>query len=75
MSHTYSRTEALLEDFASAFSSADLVVINKIYSSAREKGIKTDLDKRFFDRICDFHDNVCYYEEPLSAFDFLKKRA
>ena len=73
MSHTYSRTEALLDDFASSFTSADLVVINKIYSSAREKDIKTDLDKRFFDRVCDFHDNVCYYEEPLSAFDFLKK--
>ena len=73
MSHTYSRTEALFDDFASAFSAADLVIINKIYSSAREKGIKTDLDRRFFDRVCDFHDNVCYYEEPLSAYDYLKK--
>ncbi len=73
MSHTYSRTEALLDDFASSFSSADIVIINRIYSSAREKGVKTDLDRRFFERVCDFHDNVCYYEEPLSAFDYLKK--
>ena len=72
MSHTYSRTEALFDDFASAFDSADLVIINKIYSSAREKDVNTDLDKRFFDRVCDFHDNVCYYEEPVSAFDYLK---
>ena len=73
MSHTYSRTRALLDDFASSFSSADLVIINKIYASAREKGGKTDLDRIFFERVCDFHDNVCYYEEPLSAFDYLKE--
>ena len=36
MSHTYTRTQALLEDFASSFSSADTVIINKIYGSARE---------------------------------------
>ena len=36
MSHTYTRTAALLEDFASAFGSADEVIINKIYGSARE---------------------------------------
>ena len=73
MSHTYSRTEALLDNFASSFSSADLVIINRIYASAREKGEKTDLDRRFYERVCDFHDNVCYYEEPLSAFEYLKK--
>jgi len=36
MSHTYTRTQALLEDFASSFDSADKVIINKIYGSARE---------------------------------------
>ncbi len=36
MSHTYTRTAALLEDFAQAFPDADLVIINKIYGSARE---------------------------------------
>lgn len=36
MSHTYTRTAALLEDFASSFDSADKVIINKIYGSARE---------------------------------------
>ena len=73
MSHTYSRTRALLDDFASSFSSADLVIINRIYASAREKGEKSDLDRRFFERVCDFHSNVCYYEEPLSAFEYLKE--
>ena len=36
MSHTYTRTQALLEEFASSFESADRVIINKIYGSARE---------------------------------------
>lgn len=36
MSHTYSRTAALLDAFAAAFTSADVVIINKIYASARE---------------------------------------
>ena len=36
MSHTYSRTQALLDEFASSFESADEVIINKIYASARE---------------------------------------
>lgn len=34
--HTYSRTKALLEDFAAAFSDADLVIVVPIYA-AREK--------------------------------------
>lgn len=36
MSHTYTRTAALLEEFASSFGDADVVIINKIYGSARE---------------------------------------
>ena len=36
MSHTYTRTAALLEEFASSFDSADMVIVNKIYGSARE---------------------------------------
>ncbi len=37
MSHTYSRTAALLEEFASSFSSADILLLHKIYASAREE--------------------------------------
>lgn len=36
MSHTYSRTAALLDEFASSFGSADDVFVNEIYGSARE---------------------------------------
>jgi UDP-N-acetylmuramate--alanine ligase len=37
MSHTYSRTAALLERFSSCWGAADVVFFHKIYSSAREK--------------------------------------
>jgi len=36
--HTFSRTEALLTDFAKSFKKANEVVVLPIYSSAREKG-------------------------------------
>ena len=36
MSHTYTRTAALLDEFAVSFASADLLVFHKVYSSARE---------------------------------------
>lgn len=35
--HTYSRTKALLDEFAQSLSLADLVIITQIYSSVREK--------------------------------------
>lgn len=38
MSHTVSRTAALLSEFGSAFSDADIVLVNDIYTSARETG-------------------------------------
>ncbi|MCL2209257.1 MAG: UDP-N-acetylmuramate--L-alanine ligase [Treponema sp.] len=36
MSHTYTRTSALLEEFASAFFDADILFLHRIYASARE---------------------------------------
>ena len=36
MSHTYTRTAAMLDEFASSFDKADMVFLHKIYASARE---------------------------------------
>ncbi len=36
MAHTYSRTAALLEEFAGSFSDADVLLLHPIYASARE---------------------------------------
>ncbi|MCG8454604.1 MAG: UDP-N-acetylmuramate--L-alanine ligase [Spirochaetales bacterium] len=37
MPHTYSRTEALFEEFSCAFSNADVLLLHPIYASAREE--------------------------------------
>jgi UDP-N-acetylmuramate--alanine ligase len=37
MSHTYSRTRALLEEFGRALSAADVLILHEIYASAREE--------------------------------------
>jgi UDP-N-acetylmuramate--alanine ligase len=36
MSHTYTRTASLLDEFAASFEKADLILLHKIYASARE---------------------------------------
>lgn len=47
-SHTYSRTEALLGEFASAITLADLAFIMPIFESAREKGQTHSVTTRSF---------------------------
>lgn len=39
MPHTYTRTKAMMDDFAQAFGDANEVIINEIYASARENPI------------------------------------
>lgn len=46
--HTYSRTEALLPDFAKAIATADLPFIMPIFESAREKGIAHQITPESF---------------------------
>ena len=73
MSHTYSRTQSLLEEFASCFGSADVVVLNKIYASARENIADFNITgKTLFQKACNYHHNVVYCEEFDSAINFLK---
>jgi UDP-N-acetylmuramate--alanine ligase len=83
MSHTYSRTAALLEEFAAAFDDADIVILHKIYASAREQ--ETDgasdftLDEEFYKKTClakktmDGTQNVYYFKEAVDAAPMLKK--
>ena len=71
-SHTYSRTEGLLEEFSSAFGDADTVILHKIYPSAREKSFPGDLDKRFADMTGRKHPRVHYFPEKAEGEFFLK---
>ena len=80
MSHTYSRTQALLKEFASSFDSADTVILNKIYSSARENPADFSITgKTLADEAAKFHKDVHYKEEfdDAAAFgaEILSKKA
>ncbi len=59
--HTYTRTQALLEEFAHCFGDADGVVITDIFASARERGMPhTVTAELFVERIGEFHPHVEY---------------
>ncbi|MFA6857925.1 MAG: UDP-N-acetylmuramate--L-alanine ligase [Treponema sp.] len=71
MSHTYTRTAALLEDFARSFGSADEVILHKIYASAREDPSSAPVTGEILaEHAKKYHDNVHYYKEILDAKDF-----
>lgn len=80
MSHTYSRTQALLKEFAASMDSADIVILNKIYSSARENAADFNITGRtLFDEtvkhtkeIGKSAENIFYYENAIDAVDFVK---
>ena len=73
MSHTYSRTAALLSEFADAFSCADTVILHKIYSSAREKYSGSISGKTLYEQMKKKRKNVYYFEEIMEAKEFVKK--
>ena len=51
MSHTYSRTIALMDEFASSFASADCVILHDIYASAREAKVDGVSGRTLFDKV------------------------
>ncbi|MCR5763439.1 MAG: UDP-N-acetylmuramate--L-alanine ligase [Treponema sp.] len=64
MSHTYTRTAALLEEFASSFSDADDVILNKIYGSAREDASCAKVTgETLAEHTKKYHDSVHYCAE------------
>ncbi|MDR2729642.1 MAG: UDP-N-acetylmuramate--L-alanine ligase [Treponema sp.] len=73
MSHTYTRTSALLDDFASSFNAADFVILHKIYGSAREKYSGGVNGETLFEkvRLIRGPQACCYIEEPDASFDAL----
>ncbi len=74
MSHTYSRTQALLPEFARCFTAADEVILHKIYSSARENPADFTITGRtLYEAVmATGQQNVSYFEEILDAADFAK---
>jgi len=73
MSHTYSRTAALLDQFAASFSSADEIILHKIYASAREKYDGTVTGQTLYNATLKKHKNVHYFEEVMDARNYLNE--
>lgn len=72
MSHTYSRTAALLSEFATSFTAADVVILHKIYSSARENPLDFKITGRtLFDEVKKYNNEVFYTDEILDALDLV----
>ncbi|WP_319561483.1 UDP-N-acetylmuramate--L-alanine ligase [Marispirochaeta sp.] len=71
MSHTYSRTAALLEGFISAFGDADELILHDIYASAREHAGGITGEELFL-RTAARHRSVRYYPEPAEAIEDLE---
>jgi UDP-N-acetylmuramate--alanine ligase len=68
--HRYSRTTAFLEEFGSAFSSADVVVLTDIYS-AGEVNIDHITGQQVVEQVRKHHKNAYYHPELSSLGQFL----
>jgi UDP-N-acetylmuramate--alanine ligase len=74
MSHTYTRTAALLEEFAASLEEADLIFLHKIYASAREEYHGGVTGETLYEKARDlWGDRVFYRGEPPEAAEALKK--
>ncbi len=73
MSHTYTRTAKLLDEFASSFGSADVVILNKIYSSAREGYSGNVTGETLYNKTKENHKNVYFCPEYSDAIKKAKE--
>ncbi|MDR1411489.1 MAG: UDP-N-acetylmuramate--L-alanine ligase [Spirochaetaceae bacterium] len=71
MSHTYTRTAALLDEFAASFKDADIVFLHKIYGSARETYTGGVNGRTLYEKVKALRGNVYYTEEPEDAAEML----
>ncbi len=71
MSHTYTRTKDFLDEFVRAFDNAEVVLLHRIYASAREpKGGVTGRD--LYEAVRKRRGCVHYFHEVMEAFEFCR---
>jgi UDP-N-acetylmuramate--alanine ligase len=77
MSHTFTRTTALLDDFAESLAAADVLLLHKIYASARECFNGKISGESIYEKVNSLYDkkvNAVYYiDEPMDAVEPLKE--
>ena len=74
-SHTYSRTKALLTGFAKSFELGDVVIINDIFSSARETDSLGLTGPVFEKEVKKYHHHVYYCPGEVETLNCLQKIA
>jgi UDP-N-acetylmuramate--alanine ligase len=72
MSHTYTRTDALLPQFAEAFGEADEVILHDIYASARERYDGTITGEDLAAAVAERHGSVRYFAGVMDAAPYLR---
>ncbi|AHC16074.1 UDP-N-acetylmuramate--L-alanine ligase [Salinispira pacifica] len=73
MSHTYSRTFALKDEFAQCFQAADVLVLNDIYASAREENRWGIRGEDLAEAVSRNHSHVHYIPDFSGAAEFAQK--
>lgn len=77
MSHTYSRTKALFDEFTASLDGADALVLHRIYPSAREEPDPSVSGKKLYEAVASRWSALgkkaplLYFEEVLDAEDSL----
>ncbi len=73
--HTYSRTKALLSEFAKSFSDSDIVGVMDIYASARENDTLGMSGELLAKEISRYHKNVAYTGNHERTIEWIKKNS
>lgn len=74
MSHTYSRTAAQIDEFAQSLDEADVLILHKIYGSARENFHGSVDGRTLFEKCQNLQPQrqAYYVEEPMDALPLLE---
>jgi UDP-N-acetylmuramate--alanine ligase len=73
--HTFSRTKELFTEFSEAFSDADYVILQDIFSSAREQDSKEINSQMLAEAIQKNHPNAFYMPTASRVIDLLEKKS
>ncbi len=71
--HTYSRTKALLHDFATCFASSDVVLLTDIFGSARESDTLGMTAEKLVEQTAMHHKNVQYTKDKAGTLAYIEK--
>ncbi len=71
--HTYSRTKALLTDFAKSFTNADMVLLTDIFASARESDTLDITTATLVEKTAKHHADVRYSKNKQETMSLLSR--